>query len=99
MPGRRALTEHHVVPDTFVTGLARIERVGGGNLRFVFTTRQHSTVFSDGRIENVITAKIVINRKATATAAKAALLAVFGVGGVVGDIAIDAEEVEIEQHG
>lgn len=93
------LVEHHVVPDTFVTSLARIERVGGGNLRFVFTTRQHSTIYEDGRVENVICAKIVINRKATARAAKAALMAVFGMGGVVDEISIDAEETDIEQHG
>lgn len=85
------LAEHVVVPDVFVTGLARVERVGGGCLRFTFFTRQRSVIFTDGRAELIVTARIVIPVTATCSAAKIALMASLGVGGVIDDVMVDPE--------
>lgn len=91
MPNSHPLCENVAVPDTFVTGLARIERVGGGNLRFTFSVTQRSTIFEDARKERVIVARIVISARAALVAAKAAIVAAFGIGGIVEDIPIDRD--------
>lgn len=49
------LIEPIAVPDTFVSGLAEVENLGGGNFRFVFYTKQHDAW--------VISAKLIGSRE------------------------------------
>lgn len=49
------LLEPFGVADTFVSGLAEVEYVGGGCWRFTFFTVQHH----DGREERVVAAKLI----------------------------------------
>lgn len=84
-----ALTEHVSVPDIFVSGLARIEDVGGGNLRFTFYAYQESVIFSDRRREKVVVARLIMPASEVGKAAQAAQMAASGLAGVVNAIPID----------
>jgi hypothetical protein len=70
------LVEHVAVQDIFVSGLARIDDIGGGNLRFTFFTKQRSSMFLDERTENVVTLRIVMHAAAACDGSKASLCAV-----------------------
>lgn len=83
------LAEPVVVPDVFVSGLARIEEIGGGVLRFTFFANQRSTAMPDERNEHVIVARIVMPLNAVKDAAYAAIIAVEGVQGIVNDIVVE----------
>jgi hypothetical protein len=84
-----ALVEPIVIRDTFVSGLARIEDAGGGNLRFTFYTSQRSTMFTDERTEHVVVERIVMPIAAVQAAAAAAMAAAKGVSGIIGSIVVD----------
>jgi hypothetical protein len=86
---RVPLAEPVVIPDIFASGLARIEDIGGGNLRFTFYTTQRSTLFVDERPEHVIVERLVMPLGAVQQAIQAALIAIEGVQGVVNDIVLD----------
>jgi hypothetical protein len=84
-----ALVEPVVIRDTFVSGLARIEDVGGGNFRFTFYTTQRSTLFTDERVEHVVVARIVMPKDAVTAANAATLAAIKGVSGIIGKVVVD----------
>jgi hypothetical protein len=52
--------ELFAVPDMFVSGLASIESVGGGNLRFTLYALQKV----DGRNERVVVGRIIMSAEA-----------------------------------
>jgi hypothetical protein len=60
------------VQDVFITGLGSIEQVGGGCLRFVFFSEQHS----GDRDERFVVARLVLPMEAVGPAALAALKAI-----------------------
>ena len=60
MSESRELLELFGVPDTFVTGLASVENVGGGNWRFTFFTTQEM----HGQHEHVVVAKLIMSAEA-----------------------------------
>lgn len=55
-PDAVELHEPFSVPDIFVEGIGRIERLSGGNLRFVLYAQQEAP---DGRKERIVVAKLV----------------------------------------
>lgn len=66
------LTEPFGVPDTFVSGLAEVEEVGGGCYRFTFFCRAKH----DGREERQVVAKLVAPMEAVPPAVMKAAKAV-----------------------
>jgi hypothetical protein len=76
------LVEHVAVQDIFVSELARIEDVGGGNLRFTFTTKQRSTTFLDERKEDVVTLRVVMHAASVTEAARESLVAASEFPGI-----------------
>lgn len=50
------LVELSHVPDVFVSGIGRIDKLGGGMVRVVFYAEERN---SDGAVERVVVAKIV----------------------------------------
>lgn len=50
------LVELSHVPDVFVSGIGRIDKLGGGMVRVVFYAEERA---SDGSVERVVVAKIV----------------------------------------
>lgn len=56
------LSEPFAVVDTYATGIGRIEKLKGGNVRVVFYAE---TEQEDGSISNVIVAKIVTAKDET----------------------------------
>lgn len=86
---RVPLAEPVVIPDIFASGLARIEDIGGGNLRFTFYTTQRSTLFVDERPEHVVVERLIMPLSAVQQAVQATLIAMEGVQGVVYDIMVE----------
>lgn len=86
---RVPLTEPVVVPDIFVSGLARIEEVGGGNLRFTFFTNQRSTDYLDERPQHTLVLRFVMHVSAVRDASQATEMVLEGIHGVVNDIVLD----------
>ena len=86
---RVPLAEPVVVPDIFASGLARIEEIGGGNLRFSFYVRQRSTVYKDERYEHMLVARIIMHTDAVKSANHATRVALEGVQGIVQDIVLE----------
>jgi hypothetical protein len=60
MDGKRDMLELFSVPDVFVTGMGKVESIGGGNYRFTFFVSQDV----DGDREYVVAAKIVMSIEA-----------------------------------
>lgn len=83
------LTEAEIIHDIFVSGLGRIEDVGGGVARFTFFTYQKSTVFKDRRREKVVAARICMPMAEAMAAAKATLIAAGKIEGLVGNVIIE----------
>ena len=83
------LTEGLAIPDTFSSGLGRIEDVGGGVARFTFFKYQKSTVFSDRRREKVVAARICMPMAQALAAAKAVQIAAERIEGLVGNVIIE----------
>ena len=88
MHAKEPLVENAIVPTTFVSGLARIEDVGGGMLLFTFYEYRKSTVFADERRERVVVARIAMAASIVPEAALAAEIAANGVLGAVGEIVL-----------
>jgi hypothetical protein len=83
------LTETTIVQDVFASGLARIEDVGGGCMRFTLYAWQKSMLYTDERREKVVVARIIMPAHAVKDAAMASLLALEGAEGAVGDVKLD----------
>lgn len=73
------------VPDIFVSGIARIENLGNGNLRFTFyvahTAEEHP--------ERLVVAKMVMATADVRRALLATEIALESIEGAVGDIVIE----------
>lgn len=59
------LTEPIAVQDTFISGLARIEDLGG-NWRFIFYTLHRPLCGGDHDLERVVAARLVVSKEAAA---------------------------------
>ncbi|MFA7282151.1 MAG: hypothetical protein WC100_18870 [Sterolibacterium sp.] len=82
-----AYTEPIAVIDTFTTGIARIEEIGG-NIRFTFYADQKSLY--SGERERVIVSRLIIPIPNLIIMHEATTIALHGVNGVVGDTVIEA---------
>lgn len=84
------VTEHGPVQDFYVSGLAGIEDVGGGNLRFTFYVVKKSRMYHDRRMEKVLCQiAVVMHGEAAEIGAQATLLAKAGLQGVIHGIRVD----------
>jgi len=64
------VTEPIAIPDVYATGLLRVESVGAGAFRFVFTVDQQSVA---GDMEKVIVCRIILSADSAREAAREAL--------------------------
>lgn len=75
------------VPDTYASGLARVEEVTTDVFRFTLFARQSSLI--DSTPERVIVSRIVMTRPEIEQALVAVEMALAGVGGAVGKTLVE----------
>lgn len=69
------LTEPIAIPDTYISGLARIEHLPGENMRFIFYTLQRPLDGPEHNLERVVVARLILSMQTVTSAAMQALAA------------------------
>lgn len=69
------LVEPIAVPDTYISGLARIEHLPGENMRFIFYTLHRPADAPEDYWEKLVVARLVLSMQTVTVAAMQALAA------------------------
>lgn len=81
------ISEPIAVPDTYVSGIAHIEQMGGGLMRFTLFAGHHN--LSDNEPERVIVSRIIMTKEDVKKAMLAVELALAGIEGMVHETVVE----------